>query len=69
MTLEYVDVDGGFHGAIFELKKGQGEAFRNELVAKGVRVSDSEDEPTKQTEGYLKSEKVTQAHRWFWPRS
>jgi hypothetical protein len=54
LTLEYVDVDGGFHGAIFELKKRQGEAFRNELVAKGVRVSDSEDEPTKQTEGYLK---------------
>jgi hypothetical protein len=54
LTLEYVDVDGGFHGAIFELKKGQGEAFRNELVAKGVRVSDSEDEPTKQAEGYLK---------------
>ena len=49
LTLEYVDADGGFHGAIFELNKGQAESFRNELVAKGAQFSDSDGEPTKQT--------------------
>jgi hypothetical protein len=36
LTLEYVDANGGFHGAIFELNKEQAESFRNELVAKGA---------------------------------
>ncbi|HEV2728990.1 MAG TPA: hypothetical protein VGV15_03075 [Terriglobales bacterium] len=49
LTLEYVDADGGFHGAIFELNKGQAESFRNELVAKGAQSGDSDGEPTKQT--------------------
>jgi len=48
LTLEYVDANGGIHGAIFQLNKGQGEILRNELVAKGVRVSQSEDAATKQ---------------------
>lgn len=49
LTLEYVDTDGGVHGAIFQLQKGQGEILRNALVARGVHVSDSEDRPTRQT--------------------
>jgi len=49
LTLEYLDPDGGFHGAIFELTRGQAEGLRNELVAKGARVSDKEIEPAKQT--------------------
>lgn len=49
LTVEYMDADGGFHGAIFELNKGQAESFRNELVTKGARVSDKDIEPTKQT--------------------
>lgn len=49
LTLEYVDADGGFHGAIFELNKGQAERFRSELIAKGARVSEKDTEPTKQT--------------------
>ena len=49
LTLEYVDAEGGFHGAIFELKKGQAEGFRNELLAKGAQVSNAANEPTKQT--------------------
>lgn len=36
LTLEYVDRDGGVHGAIFELPKGQGEILKNELLARGV---------------------------------
>ena len=35
LTLEYVDKDGGVHGAIFQLTKGQGELVRNELVGAG----------------------------------
>jgi len=48
LTLEYVDSDGGVHGAIFEVTKGQGETIRNELVARGVSPSSGEDQPTKQ---------------------
>ena len=48
LTLEYVDSNGGVHGAIFQLKKGQGELVKNELVARGVSSSSGEDQPTKQ---------------------
>ena len=36
LTVEYADADGGVHGAIFQLQKGQGEALKNELVSKGA---------------------------------
>ena len=49
LTLEYVDAEGGLHGAIFELKKGQAEGLRNELLDKGAPVSNAGNEPTKQT--------------------
>jgi len=49
LTLEYVDSNGGVHGAIFQLKKGQGELVRNELVARGVSSSSGEDQLTKQS--------------------
>jgi hypothetical protein len=49
LTLEYVDTEGGLHGAIFELKKGQAEGFRNELLAKAAQVSNAGNEPRKQT--------------------
>jgi hypothetical protein len=49
LTLEYVDSNGGVHGAIFQLKKGQGELVRNELVARGVSSSSGEDQRTKQS--------------------
>jgi len=48
LTLEYVDVDGGVHGAIFQVAKGQGELVRNELLARGASFSAGED-PTKQS--------------------
>jgi hypothetical protein len=47
LTLEYVDSNGGVHGAIFQLKEGQGELVRNELVARGVSSSSGEDQPTR----------------------
>jgi len=55
-TLEYVDTSGGFHGAIFQLIKGQGAVLRNELVARGAHVSQSEDEATKQSTAEVPSE-------------
>jgi hypothetical protein len=39
LTLEYVDADGGIHGAIFQLDKGQGGVLKNELMAQGVTIS------------------------------
>jgi hypothetical protein len=57
LTLEYVDSEGGFHGAIFELKKGKAEAFRDELVAKGARAVNKEGASTKQTAEVLSENK------------
>ena len=56
LALEYVDANGGVHGAIFQLNKGQGEILRNELVAKGVHVSPSEDAATKQSTAEVPNE-------------
>ena len=39
LSLEYVDADKGIHGAIFQLKKGQAEIVKNELMAQGVTIS------------------------------
>ena len=41
LSFEYVDADGGIHGAIFQLKKGQAEIVKNELIAQGVTISSS----------------------------
>src|SRR5437899_4121060 len=55
LTLEYIDASGGIHGAIFQLSSGQGEALKNELVAKGAHVSHGDDEPTKQSNAEVPS--------------
>jgi hypothetical protein len=49
ITLEYVDSNGGFHGAMFQLSKGQGEVLKNALVANGAHVSDSPAQPKPQS--------------------
>ncbi len=49
LTLEYVDDDGGVHGAIFQVNKGRGELVRNELVARGVSSGSGEDQATRQS--------------------
>src|SRR6266550_485180 len=56
LTVEYLDVNGGLHGAIFQLNKGQGEVIKNELVAKGVHVTEVEIQPKKQSTSEVKSE-------------
>ena len=49
LALEYVDSNGGVHGALFQLKKGQAELVRNEVVARGVYSGFGEDQATKQS--------------------
>jgi hypothetical protein len=49
LTLEYVDRHGGLHGAIFQLKKGQGELVRNGLVTRGVYSGRGEEQAAKQS--------------------
>lgn len=41
LTLEFVDANGGLHGAIFTLPKGQAEPVKKELLAQGARSSAS----------------------------
>jgi hypothetical protein len=54
LALEYVDSNGGVHGAIFQVNKGQAEILRNDLVAKGAHVG--ENEPIKQSNAEVSSE-------------
>jgi hypothetical protein len=48
LTMEYVDSDGGIHGAIFQVTKGQGELVRNGLLARGVSSSPGDGRTTNQ---------------------
>ena len=55
LTLEYLDADGGVHGAIFQLNQGQGETLKSELVARGAHVRDGNDN-TKESAAEVSSE-------------
>ena len=48
VTLEYFDSNGGFHGTIYQLNKGQGQVLADELGARGVHVSGLEIATAKQ---------------------
>jgi hypothetical protein len=48
LALKYVDDDGGIHGAIFQLQKGQAEVVRDELTAHGVIISSHQGQLTEQ---------------------
>jgi len=48
LSFEYVDADGGIHGAIFQLTKGQGELVKNELIAQGATISSRQDQAPKE---------------------
>jgi hypothetical protein len=56
LTLEYVDSDGGVHGVIFQVNKGQGELVKDELLARGVSPSSGEDQSKKQSTAEVKNE-------------
>ncbi|MGD1094553.1 MAG: hypothetical protein ABSB35_21490 [Bryobacteraceae bacterium] len=43
VTVEYCDPAGGFHGALFQMNKGQGQVLRQALLPGGAHVSRSED--------------------------
>jgi hypothetical protein len=43
LTVEYLDNSGGFHGAIFQLNKGQGQSIKKNLVANGAHISSRDD--------------------------
>ena len=42
VTVKYRDSDGGFHGAIFQLNKGEAQVLKSELQAGGARVIEVE---------------------------
>ena len=56
LTVEYLDNNGGFHGAIFQLNKGQGETFKKDLVANGAHISSPDDRATTQSTPEVKHE-------------
>jgi len=56
VTLHYLDADGGFHGAIFQLSKGQGEVLENELEAVGAHVTRQADQTTNRMTQETKNE-------------
>ncbi len=47
LTLEYADSNGGLHGAIFQVTKGQGELVKNELLARSAPSRSGGDLTTK----------------------
>jgi hypothetical protein len=57
LTVEYLDNNGGFHGAIFQLDKGQGQIFKKDLVANGAHISSPDDRATTQSTSEVKHEK------------
>ncbi len=56
LTVEYLDNNGGFHGAIFQLDKGQGQTFKKDLVANGAHISSPDDRATTQSTPEVKHE-------------
>jgi hypothetical protein len=51
VTLEYLDSNGGFHGMIWQMNKGQGEVFGSELETKSVHVTALKDYAAKAETG------------------
>ena len=56
LTVEYLDNNGGFHGAIFQLHKGQGQTFKKDLVANGAHISSQDDRAATQSTPEVKHE-------------
>jgi hypothetical protein len=56
LTLEYLDSNGGYHGAICQLNKGQRQVLANELEIKGVHVSGLKADSAKQSSVETKNE-------------
>jgi hypothetical protein len=60
LTVEYLDNNGGFHGAIFDMNKGEGESFKKDLVAKGAHIASPEVPARTQSTPEVKTPEVKQ---------
>jgi len=49
LTIEYLDNDAGFHGAIFRMAKGQAQAFKSNLLSNGAGIGQSVDSAAQQS--------------------
>ena len=49
LTLEYHDSDGGVHGAIFQLAKGQAQLIQDALAANGVQIREAYEKQVKRS--------------------
>jgi hypothetical protein len=56
LTVEYLDTNGGMHGAIFQLEKGKAQVIRDALVADGAHVAQAENHAATVSVGELKNE-------------
>jgi hypothetical protein len=58
LTVEYLDNNGGFHGAIFRMNKGQGQAFEKDLVGKGAHIAPPDIQTTTRSTPEVKTPEV-----------
>jgi hypothetical protein len=56
LTVEYLDNNGGCHGAIFRLRKGQGQTFKQDLIAGGAHIQPRDDQAKTQSAPEVKNE-------------
>ena len=56
LTVEYLDSNGGFHGGIFRLSKGQGQTFKQDLIARGAHIQPRDDQAKTQSAPEVKNE-------------
>ncbi len=49
LTVEYVDANGGFHGAILQLEKDKAHVLRNELLNRGAHVPETAEQAAQQS--------------------
>jgi predicted phage tail protein len=56
LAVEYLDNNDGFHGAIFQLDKGQGQPFKRDLVANGAHITPPTDRAATQSTPEVKHE-------------
>jgi hypothetical protein len=54
LTVEYLEPNGGLHGVIFQLNKGQGQVFRDKLLAEGAHLALSDDQTNKESASEIK---------------
>lgn len=66
VTVEYSDPAGGFHGALFQMNKGQGQVLRQALLPGGAHVSRSEEQAVPAALATSPMLMPTQAARGSW---